>query len=132
MTGQVAGGDGYRRWYDQFVELARGRTSVGGHHPDGASRRRSQEQLDRLRQIASSAPQAQTWHARFCTLDLAGVQVLQDLFDVPRLCSTPVRLVRVAVQVFWHDPAVSRGLDVAALLEAQADRGPQLGQPPLA
>jgi hypothetical protein len=51
-----------------------------------------QAQLDRLRQIASYDPETQTWHARLGALDLAGMQMLQTLFDAARVHGTEVRL----------------------------------------
>ncbi|WP_426570289.1 hypothetical protein [Streptomyces canus] len=91
-----------------------------------------QEQLDRLRTIASYDPQTQTWHARLGALDLAGTQMLQTLFDAARVHGTEVRLAPVAVPAHWDGPVFMRGPDVAAFLEAQADRGRPLGQLPLA
>ncbi|MFD8725273.1 hypothetical protein ACFV2H_46870 [Streptomyces sp. NPDC059629] len=91
-----------------------------------------QEQLDRLRTIASYDPETQTWCARLGALDLAGVQMLQTLFDVARVYGTEVCLTPVAVPAYWDGPAFTRGPDVAALLEAQADRDRRLGQLPLA
>ncbi|MET9759950.1 hypothetical protein ABZ016_12955 [Streptomyces sp. NPDC006372] len=91
-----------------------------------------QEQLDRLRQIASYDPKTQTWHARLGALDLAGMQMLQTLFDSARVHGTEVRLTPVAVPAYWDGPTFTRGPDVAAVLEAQADRGRPLGQLPLA
>lgn len=91
-----------------------------------------QEQLDRLRQIASYDPETQTWHARLGALDLAGVEMLQALFDAARVHGTEVRLTPVAVPAYWDGPFFTRSPDVAALLEAQTDRGRPLGQLPLA
>ncbi|MEU3760065.1 hypothetical protein [Streptomyces albogriseolus] len=91
-----------------------------------------QEQLDRLRQIASYDLESQTWHARLGALDLAGMQMLQALFDAARVHGTEVRLMPVAVPAYWDCPPFTRGPDVAAVLEAQADRGRPLGQLPLA
>jgi hypothetical protein len=91
-----------------------------------------QEQLDRLRPIASYNTETQTWHARLGALDLAGVQMLQALFDTARVHGTAVCLTPVAVPAYWDGPVFTRGPDVAALLEAQADRGRPLGQLPLA
>ncbi|MGP4088623.1 hypothetical protein [Streptomyces sp. KR55] len=91
-----------------------------------------QEQLGRLRPVASYDPETQTWHARLGALDLAGVQMLQALFDAARVHGTEVRLTPVAAPAYWDGPAFTRGPDVAALLEAQADRGRPLGQLPLA
>ncbi|MER6358574.1 hypothetical protein ABT186_44035 [Streptomyces sp. NPDC001634] len=91
-----------------------------------------QEQLDRLRQIASYDLETQTWHARLGALDLAGMQMLQTLFDAARVHGTEVRLTPVAVPACWDGPAFTRGPDVAAVLEAQADRSRPLGQLPLA
>ncbi|WP_189317598.1 hypothetical protein [Streptomyces brasiliensis] len=91
-----------------------------------------QEQLDRLRQIASYDLETQTWHARLGALDLAGVEMLQALFDAARVHGTEVCLTPVAVPAYWDGPVFTRGPDVAALLEAQADRGRPLGQLPLA
>jgi hypothetical protein len=91
-----------------------------------------QEQLDRLRPIASYDTETQTWHARLGVLDLAGVQMLQALFDAARVHCTAVCLTPVAVPAHWDGPVFTRSPDVAALLEAQADRGRPLGQLPLA
>ncbi|MCX4598407.1 hypothetical protein OG819_55730 [Streptomyces sp. NBC_01549] len=91
-----------------------------------------QEQLDRLRPIALYDLETQTWHARLGALDVAGVQMLQVLFDAARVHGTEVCLTPVAVPAYWEGPAFTRGPDVAALLEAQADRGRPLGQLPLA
>lgn len=51
-----------------------------------------QEQLDRLRQIASYDPETQTWHVRLGALDLTDVQMLQAPFDAPRVHGTEVCL----------------------------------------
>lgn len=91
-----------------------------------------QEQLDRLRPIALYDPETQTWHARLGALDVAGVQTLQVLFDAARVHGTEVCLTPMAVPGNWEGPAFTRGPEVAALLEAQADRGRPLGQLPLA
>ncbi|MEU3620190.1 hypothetical protein ABZ725_49155 [Streptomyces sp. NPDC006872] len=91
-----------------------------------------QEQLDRLRPIASYDPETQTWCARLGALDLASLQMLQTLFDTARVHGTEVRLTPVAVPAYWDGPAFTRGADVAALLEVQTDRGRPLGQLPLA
>ncbi|WP_406368776.1 hypothetical protein OG788_02190 [Streptomyces sp. NBC_00647] len=58
--------------------------------------------------------------------------MLQTLFDVARVHGTEVRLIPVAVPAHWNGPVLKRGPDVAALLEAQADRGRRLGHLPLA
>ncbi|MFJ8273794.1 hypothetical protein ACIQ8G_26530 [Streptomyces sp. NPDC094154] len=97
-----------------------------------AADRQWQEQLGRLRQIASYNPETQMWHARLRALDLAGMQMLQALFDAARVHGTEVRLTPVAVPAYWDGPAFTRGPDVAAVLEAQADRSRPLGQLPLA
>ncbi|MER5757253.1 hypothetical protein [Streptomyces sp. NPDC002088] len=91
-----------------------------------------QEQLDRLRPIASYDPETQTWHARLGALDLAGLQMLQTLFDTARVHGTEVRLTPVVVPAYWDGPVFTREPDVAAFLEAEADRGRPLGQLPLA
>ncbi|MFF7887791.1 hypothetical protein ACH40F_40945 [Streptomyces sp. NPDC020794] len=90
-----------------------------------------QEQLIRLRPIASYVPETQTWHARLGALDLAGVTMLQTLFDTARAHGTEVCLTPVVVPAYWDGPVFTREPDVAALLEAQADRGRPLGQLPL-
>ncbi|MGQ4437163.1 hypothetical protein [Streptomyces sp. SAS_260] len=91
-----------------------------------------QEQLDRLRPIASYDPATQTWHARLGALDLAGVQLLQALFDAARVHGIEVCLTPVAVPAYWKGPAFTSGPDVAALLAAQADHDRPLGQLSLA
>ncbi|MET9083236.1 hypothetical protein ABZX77_15300 [Streptomyces sp. NPDC004237] len=91
-----------------------------------------QEQLNRLRPIASYEPETQTWHACLGALDLAGLRLLQTLFDAARVHGTGVRLTPVAVPAHWDGPVFTRGPEVAAALEAQADRGRPLGQLPLA
>lgn len=91
-----------------------------------------QEQLDRLRPIATYDRETQTWHARLGALDLAGVQVLQTLFDAAHIHGTEVRLAPVAVPAYWNGPIFTRDSEVASLVEAQADRGRPLGQLPLA
>ncbi|MEU6258608.1 hypothetical protein [Streptomyces sp. NPDC047043] len=88
-----------------------------------------QEQLDRPRRIASYDPETKTWHARLGALDLAGVQLLQALFDAARVHGTEVHLMPVAVPAYG--PVFMRGLEVAAVLMVQADRGRPLGQLPL-
>lgn len=90
-----------------------------------------QEQLDRLRPIASYDQQTQTWHTRLGTLNLAGLQLLQTLFDTARVHGTEVCLTPVVVPAYWDGPVFTREPDVAALLEAQADQGRPLGQLPL-
>ncbi|MET8601739.1 hypothetical protein [Streptomyces althioticus] len=60
------------------------------------------------------------------------MQMLQALFDAARVHGTEVRLMPVVVPAYWDGPTFTRGLDVAAVLETQADRGRPLGQPPLA
>ncbi|MFD5952112.1 hypothetical protein ACFWAZ_39920 [Streptomyces collinus] len=90
-----------------------------------------QKQLDRLRGIASYDPETQTWHARLGALDLAGLQLLQALFDTARVHGTEVRLTPGAVPAYWESPAFTREPDVDAPMEAKADRGRPLGQLPL-
>jgi len=58
--------------------------------------------------------------------------MLQALFDAARVHGTEVCLTPVAVLAYWDGPVFTRGPDVAALLEVQADRGRRLGQLPLA
>ncbi|MFF5188796.1 hypothetical protein ACFY30_34360 [Streptomyces sp. NPDC000345] len=91
-----------------------------------------QKQLDKLREIAAYEPETQTWHARLGALDLAGVQMLQTLFDAARVHGTTVDLAPVAVPAHWNGPVFTRTPDVAALLEAQTERGRPLGKLPLA
>ncbi|WP_210582862.1 hypothetical protein [Streptomyces sp. GESEQ-4] len=91
-----------------------------------------QEQLDRLRTIAAYDSATQTWRACVGALDLTGVQVLQTLFDAARVHGTEVCLAPVAAPAHWAGPAFTRDPGVAALLEAQADRGRPLGQLPCA
>jgi hypothetical protein len=91
-----------------------------------------QEQLDRLRPIATYDPETRTWSARLGALDLAGLQVLQTLFDAARVHGTEVCLTPVAVPTYWDGPVFTSSPEVAALLEAQAGRGRPLGRLPLA
>jgi hypothetical protein len=91
-----------------------------------------QEQLDRLRPLATYDRETQTWHARLGALNLAGLQVLQTLFDAARIHGTEVRIAPVAVPVYWNGPTFTRDSEVASLLEALADRGRPLGRLPLA
>ncbi|MDX2683755.1 hypothetical protein [Streptomyces soliscabiei] len=58
--------------------------------------------------------------------------MLQILFDTARVHGTEVRLMPVAVPAYWDSPVFTKGPDVAAPLEAQADRRRPLGQLPLA
>ncbi|MDC2956861.1 hypothetical protein PO587_20560 [Streptomyces gilvifuscus] len=90
-----------------------------------------QEQLHRLRTIASYDPETRTWHARLGALDLAGLQLLQTLFDTARVHGTEVFLTPVVVPACWDGPVFTREPTVAALLEAQADPGRPLGQLPV-
>ncbi|MGN5376970.1 hypothetical protein ACQ4WX_02975 [Streptomyces lasalocidi] len=90
------------------------------------------EQLDRLRPIACYDPATQTWHARLGALGLAGVQMLQTLFDAARAHGTEVRLMPVSVPAYWDGPVFTRDPDVAALLEEHTGHGRRLGQLPLA
>ncbi|GAP50807.1 hypothetical protein [Streptomyces azureus] len=69
---------------------------------------------------------------RLGALDLAGVQVLQTLFDAAHIHGTEVRLAPVAVPAYWNGPTFTMDSEVASLLEAQSDRGRPLGQLPLA
>ncbi|MGW3313516.1 hypothetical protein ACWDG9_43905 [Streptomyces sp. NPDC001073] len=62
------------------------------------------EQLDRLRPIASYAPESQTWRARLGALDLAGVQMLQILFGAASVHGTEVCLAPAAVPEHWEGP----------------------------
>ncbi|MFF8196694.1 hypothetical protein ACF05L_38900 [Streptomyces bobili] len=57
--------------------------------------------------------------------------MLQTLFDVARVHGTEVRFTPVAVPAHWNAPVLQTGPNVAALLEAQADRGRRLGHLPL-
>lgn len=91
-----------------------------------------QEQLDRLRPIATYDPQTQTWHAVLGALDLTGLQMLQTLFDAARTHGTEVRLAPVEVPAYWNGPVFTRDPALADLLEARADQGRALGQLPLA
>ncbi|MGA5418055.1 hypothetical protein [Streptomyces pseudogriseolus] len=80
-----------------------------------------QEQLDRLRQIAAYDPKTQTWHARLGALDLAGVQLLQTLFDAARVHGTEVRLTPVAVPAYWDGPTFTRAPDVTGSAARSGD-----------
>lgn len=91
-----------------------------------------QEQLDRLRPIATYKPETQTWHARLGALDLAGMQILQSLFDAARSHGTEVHLAPVAVPPQWNGPVFTTDSELAALLEDLADQGRALGQVHLA
>lgn len=57
--------------------------------------------------------------------------MLQTIFDTARAHGAEVRLTPVVVPTYWDGPVFTREPDVAALLEAQADRGRPLGQLPL-
>ncbi|MEU9662832.1 hypothetical protein [Streptomyces chartreusis] len=89
-----------------------------------------QAQLDRLRPIATYDPDTQTWRARLGALDLAGIQLLQALFDAAHIYGTEVHLAPVAVPAYWNGPTF-KDSEVGSLLEAQADLGRPLGQLPL-
>ncbi|WP_406375702.1 hypothetical protein OG788_39145 [Streptomyces sp. NBC_00647] len=67
------------------------------------------EQLNMLRPIAGYDPTTQTWRVRLGALDLAGLQVLQALFDAAHKHGTEVHLALVAVPEGWayHWPAVT-------------------------
>ncbi|MBT2423765.1 hypothetical protein J7F01_15035 [Streptomyces sp. ISL-22] len=91
-----------------------------------------QEQLDKLRPIATYDPETQTWHAHLGALDLAGIQALQTLFDAAYIHGTEVRLAPVAVPAYWNGHTFTKDPEVASLLEAQADHERPLGQLPLA
>ncbi|MYS92292.1 MULTISPECIES: hypothetical protein [Streptomyces] len=93
---------------------------------------RWQEQLDRLRPVATYDRETQTWHARLGALDLAGMRVLQTLFDAAHIHGTEVRLAPVPVPAYWNGPTFTKDPEVASLVEAQADPGRPLGQLPLA
>ncbi|MEU6381644.1 hypothetical protein [Streptomyces sp. NPDC046909] len=67
-----------------------------------------QEQLDRLRPIASYVLETKTWHARLGTLDLAGVQLLQTLVGAARVHGTEVHLTAVPVPAHWDGPVLPR------------------------
>ncbi|MDQ0904213.1 hypothetical protein QFZ22_000198 [Streptomyces canus] len=86
------------------------------------------EQLNRLRPIASFDDTTKTWQARLGVLDLEGLNVLQALLDAASAHGTRVRLEPAPVPECWDGPVFTRGPDVAALLEAQADQGRPLGQ----
>lgn len=57
--------------------------------------------------------------------------MLQALFDTARAHGAEVRLTPVVVPAYWGGPVFTGEPDVAALLEARADRGRPLGQLPL-
>lgn len=61
----------------------------------------------------------------------SGLQMLQTLFDAARVHGTEVRLTPAAVPTYWDGPALTRGPDVAAFMEAEADHARPLGQLPL-
>ncbi|MCX4853730.1 hypothetical protein [Streptomyces canus] len=88
-------------------------------------------QLNRLRTIASFDDTTKTWQARLGALDLQGLNLLQALLDAASAHGTRVRLEPAPVPEGWEGPVFTRGPDVAALLEAQADHGRPLGQLPL-
>ncbi|WP_157852818.1 hypothetical protein RFN58_42060 [Streptomyces iakyrus] len=78
-------------------DLSRVRQRDWIHRPWGRLSSVTGEQLDGLRPIASYDTETQTWHARLGVLDLAGVQMLQALFDAARVHGTAVCLTPVAV-----------------------------------
>ncbi|MCX4993477.1 hypothetical protein [Streptomyces sp. NBC_00568] len=86
------------------------------------------EQLKILRPIAGYDPTAQTWRVRLGALDLAGLHVLQALFDAAHKHGTEVHLAPVAVPESWAGPVFARTAEMATLLETQADQGRPLGQ----
>jgi len=89
------------------------------------------QQLNRLRSIAGFDDTTKTWQARLGALDLEGLTMLQALFDAASAHGTRVRLESAPVPERWDGHAFTRGPDVAALLEAQADQGRPLGQLPM-
>jgi hypothetical protein len=56
--------------------------------------------------------ETQTWHARLGALDLAGVQLLQTLFDAAQIHGAEVRLALVA--------AAGKDFELLSALEAAA------------
>ena len=88
------------------------------------------EQLNRLRPVASYDDNTKTWHLHLGALDLAGLNVLQALFDAASAHGTEVHLEPVAVPSHWDGPAFTGDHDVAALLKAPADTHRPLGQLP--
>jgi hypothetical protein len=62
-------------------------------------------------------------HARLGALDLAGVQLLQTLFDAAQIHGAEVRLALVTAPAYWNGPTFTRDSEVAVLLDAQAGRG---------
>ncbi|WP_393101049.1 hypothetical protein [Streptomyces sp. LN325] len=90
------------------------------------------KQLDMLRPIAGYDEATQTWSAHIGALDLAGLGVLQTLFDTARTYGTEVRLAPVPVPEWWRGSVFTSDSEIAALLRAQADEGRPLGHLPLA
>ncbi|MFJ4931581.1 hypothetical protein [Streptomyces sp. NPDC088736] len=92
------------------------------------------EQLDKLRPIAGYDKSTQTWTAHIGALDLAGLSVLQTLFDTARTYGTEVRLAPVPVPRSWKGPVFTSDPETGAgaLLRAQGDEGRPLGHLPLA
>ncbi|MET9125401.1 hypothetical protein [Streptomyces sp. NPDC004528] len=90
------------------------------------------EQLDRLRPIAGYDKSTQTWSAHIGALDLAGLSVLQILFDTAAAYGTQVRIAPIAVPEHWIGPVFTSDSEIAALLRTQADTGRPLGHLPLA
>ncbi|MEU0946898.1 hypothetical protein ABZ379_29785 [Streptomyces canus] len=88
-------------------------------------------QLNQLRPLASFDDTTKTWQASLGSLDLEGLSMLQALLDAASAHGTRVRLEPAAVPERWDGPVFTRGPDVAALLEAQADQVRPLGQLPL-
>jgi hypothetical protein len=88
------------------------------------------EQLNSLRPIASYDDNTKTWHTHLGALNLAGLKVLQALFDAASAHGTEVRLEPVAVPSYWDGPTFTGDRDVAAFLQAKADSGRPLGQLP--
>ncbi|MGW3850289.1 hypothetical protein [Streptomyces fagopyri] len=90
------------------------------------------EQLNKLRPIAGYDESTQTWSAHVGALNLAGLGVLQTLFDAARAYGTEVRLAPVPVPKSWRGPVFTSDSEIAALLRAQADAGRPLGHLALA
>ncbi|MCX4572707.1 hypothetical protein OHB41_05850 [Streptomyces sp. NBC_01571] len=97
-----------------------------------AARAQWNKQLDKVRPIAGYDEAARTWSAHTGTLNLAGLGVLQTLFDTARTYGTEVLLAPVPVPKSWRGPDFTSDSEIAALVRAQTDEGRPLGHLPLA
>ncbi|MEU5958184.1 hypothetical protein [Streptomyces sp. NPDC047525] len=89
---------------------------------------RFEQQLQLLRPIAGFDLDSRVWTAWIGHLDVRALEILQQMYDAASRFGTEISLDPVAAPPTWQGPAFATESDLAALMDARANRNRVLGQ----